>query len=45
MIYIIYHLYFKIRRDNGENFILEPRLWVGRREEPILGCISEFDEK
>ena len=34
--------WFKIRRDNGKNFLWAPSLWVGRRQEPILGFISKF---
>ena len=36
---------FKIRRDQGKNFLWAPRLWVGRRQEPILGYVSKIDRK
>ena len=35
---------FKIRRDI-EKFLRSPRLWVGRRYEPILDCLSKTDVK
>ena len=28
-----------------ENFLWAPRLWVGRRKEPILGYVTKNDEK
>ena len=28
-----------------KNFLWAPRLWVGRRKEPILGYVPKNDEK
>ena len=36
---------FRFQKKKGprKKFLWAPRLWVGIRWEPILGCISKFD--
>ena len=41
--YCIIKISFFKKRDKEKNFLWAPRLWVGRRWEPILGYISKFD--
>ena len=36
---------FNSKRDHPKNFLWALRLWVGRREEPILGYVPKNDEK
>ena len=34
-----------LRKDHQKNFLWASRLWVGRRNEPILGYVPKNDEK